>query len=56
MRQARREQPPNKRLKLTCHSSLLPPVLLSGGIIRRFQLPSHRGRQLGREPLGVTRS
>ena len=44
--------PPNKRLKLTGHSSLQISVLPSGHETRRFQLPGHRGRQLSREPLG----
>jgi hypothetical protein len=43
---------PNKRLKLTGHSSPLSTVLLFGIETKRFQLPGHPGRQLSREPLG----
>jgi hypothetical protein len=44
--------PPNKRLKLTGHSSLHVSVLPFGHDTKRFQLPGHLGRQLSREPLG----
>ena len=54
--QRRAAAPSNKRLKHTRHSSLMPSVLPSGGIIRRFQPPGHLGRQLSREPLDGTSS
>jgi hypothetical protein len=48
--------PPNKRLKLTRHSSLQISVLPFGHEFKRFQLSGHRGRQLSREPLGGNRA
>jgi hypothetical protein len=50
-----RDEPPNKRLKLTGHRALQISVLPSGHEIKRFQRPGHQGRQLSREPLGGTR-
>jgi len=54
--QHRAAAPPNKRLKLTGHSSPLSAVVPLGNETRRFQPAGHRGRQLSREPLGGSRN